>query len=135
MLTDEHMDYLLQIRETKPPLPERTVRVMLRALFWSPEEIEHGLVFLAMPPASKDAKPPAPVDVSDPLPPAPKLQKPADIKQNPFPVGSPLITSAKQHSEVQKVKSKSHVLAGAILGLVVLIISLVIYARFARVGN
>lgn len=127
------MNYLLQIRETKPPLPDRTVRVMLRALFWSPEEIERGIAFLAMPPAPKDALPPPPVDVSDPLPQATKTSKPADIRQNPFPVGSPLITSAKKHSAVQKGKAKTHFLAGAIAGLVVFIIGLVIYARFAGV--
>ena len=126
MLTDEQIDYLLQIRETKPPIPDKTVRVMLKALFWSPEEIDRGVAFLHVPPAPEGSLPPTPIDVSDPEPSVPK-EKPITIKQNPFPVGSPLLKNLK--SEAHKKKGPSF-WAGSVLGAVVFVAALIIYAVF-----
>lgn len=131
MLTDEQIDYLLQIRETKPPLSEKTVRVMLGALRWSPEEIQHGINFLNRPPAPEDAQPPTPVDVSDGEPSAP-TEKPIVIKQNPFPVGSPLLKNSK--SEIVNNKKLLR-FAGIIVGLIVFIEGLFVYAKLVGIGQ
>ncbi|MCR4311279.1 MAG: hypothetical protein NUV54_01790 [Candidatus Taylorbacteria bacterium] len=129
MLTDEQVDYLLQIRNTTPPLPERTVRVMLSSLRWSPETIEHAIAFLKQPPAPADAKPPAPIDVADkpPAPPAPP--RPIVIKQNPFPIGSPLLRSVQRHEEQHK-KKKYPLFVGAGIGFAFFVVALVVYSQF-----
>lgn len=133
MLNDEQIDYLLQIKATTPPLQERTVRVMLNALRWSPEEIRHALLFLKKSPAPPSpSSPAAPAEAKLPLSVAEgSLQIPSptiSIKQNPFPIGSPLVPKAP------KSKRWKHALhLGALLGLVVFLGGLILYARFVGV--
>lgn len=131
MLSDGQIDYLLQIEDTKPPLPERTVRVMLDALRWSPEEIEHGIKFLNRPPAAEKPKPAESlVKVPKPLaPPGIESQKPIVIKQNPFPIGSPLLKNTKHHSELLK-KKENHFIRGVIIGGIVFVAGLFAYGYF-----
>ncbi len=130
MLTEEQIDYLLQIRDTKPPLPEKTVRVMLSALRWSDETIDHAILFLARPAGTGEEKAPAPIDVSEPPPPPSPAPKPVNIKQNPFPIGSPLIRNARLH-EQRRRRLKHPFIDGAIFGLVIFIIGLVLFAQFS----
>ncbi|GEM_PF-6463948 len=129
MLTGEHIDYLLQIRETKPPIPDKTVRVMLAALFWSPDEIDRGIAFLHMPPAPEGALPPTPVNVADRAPVI--KERSITIKQNPFPVGSPLLNSVSPEAG----KKRRSFFAGALLGLLLFIAALVFYAVSSGVGQ
>ncbi|MDO8482576.1 MAG: hypothetical protein Q7S86_02025 [bacterium] len=131
MLTGEQIDYLLQIRDTKPPIADSTVRVMLGALFWSPEEINHGIVFLHLPPAPDGSLPPTPVNVGDRAPSVPK-EKPITIKQNPFPVGSPILNSAKPETSSKKRRLR---FAGAVFGCIVIVLALIGYVIFAGVGQ
>lgn len=129
MLTGEHIDYLLQIRETKPPIPDKTVRVMLAALFWSPEEIDRGIAFLHMPPAPEGALPPTPVNVAGRVPVI--KEKPITVKQNPFPVGSPLLKSVN----LDGGKKRRSFFAGAMAGLLVFVAALIAYAVLAGTGQ
>ena len=129
MLTEDQIHYLLQMRETVPVLPERTVRIMLGALRWSPEQIERAVTFLRIPPANPESKPPAPIQVEEPAP-IPILPKPVTIKQNPFPIGSPLLNSAKYHEVTQK-KPNNHFLAGSILGFVVVVAGVILYTKLS----
>src|SRR3989338_6639322 len=131
MLTGEQIDYLLQIRDTNPPIADSTVRVMLAALFWSPEEINHGIAFLHLPPAPEGSLPPTPVNVGDRAPSVPK-EKPIIIKQNPFPVGSSLLNSVKSETDGKKRRLR---FAGAILGCVVILLVLIGYVIFVGVGQ
>lgn len=131
MLSGDQIDYLLQIEDTKPTLPERTVRVMLGALRWSPEEIEHGIKFLNRPPATEEPKlfvKPS-VEVQNPVPLLPKPEKPIVIKQNPFPLGSPLFKNTKRRSELLKKKG-NHFIRGVIMGGMVFIAGLFAYGYF-----
>ena len=125
MLTGEQIDYLLQIRDTVPPISDNTVRVMLAALFWSPEEINHGIAFLHMPPAPEDALPPTPLDVGDHVPVI--KEKPIIVKQNPFPLGSPLLKTAEPDA---KNKKRHSFFRGAIAGLIVFVGAFIVYAVF-----
>ena len=129
MLTGEQIDYLLKIRDTKPSIADSTVRVMLAALFWSPEEINHGIAFLHLPPAPEGALPPKPINVGDSVPTVPK-EKPITIKQNPFPVGSSLLKSLKPEAANKK---RRLFFAGAALGILVFITVLVAYVWFVSV--
>ncbi len=129
MLSEDQIHYLFQIRDTTPALPERTVRVMLGALRWSPEQIEHAINFLKMPPADPRSKPPAPIQVEEPMP-IPIPPKQITIKQNPFPIGSPLMRSAKRHEEIQK-KPENHFVAGIVLGFVVVIAGVILYVKLS----
>ncbi|KKU65434.1 MAG: hypothetical protein UX89_C0029G0006 [Parcubacteria group bacterium GW2011_GWA2_47_16] len=131
MLTGEQIDYLLQIRDTNPPIADSTVRVMLAALFWSPEEINHGIAFLHLPPAPEGSLPPTPVNVGDRAPSVPK-EKPISIKQNPFPVGSSLLNAVKPETGNKK---KRLFLAGAVLGVVVFVAALFAYAVLTGTGR
>lgn len=131
MLTGEQIDYLLQIRDTKPSIPDKTVRVMLGALFWSPQEIDHAIVFLHMPPAPEGALPPVPVNVGDRVP-AVSKEKPITIKQNPFPLGSPLLNNVKPETGDKKRRLR---FAGAVLGLAVFVGTLIAYAVFTGTGQ
>lgn len=131
MLTGEQIDYLLQIRDTQPPIPDKTVRVMLGALFWSPQEIDHAIVFLHMPPAPDDALPPVPVNVGDRVPAVPK-EKPITVKQNPFPLGSPLLNNVKPEIGDKKRRLR---FAGAIFGLLVFVAALVVYGILTASGK
>jgi len=129
-MTDEQLAYLFQIKASKPSLADSTVRVMLSALRWTPEEIERALVFLkrppspSQPPSSKVFEPPTLV----------VLAKPINIKQNPFPIGtpgSPVTFGRKKNVEKDVVITKAsvhHSLAGAIIGLVVFVVGLLAYA-------
>lgn len=126
MLTGEQIDYLLQIRDTKPPISDKTVRVMLGALFWSPQEIDHAIVFLHMPPAPDDALPPVPVNVGDRVPAVPK-EKPITIKQNPFPLGSPLLNNVTPETSDKKERL---FFAGVVFGVVVFVGAIISYAIF-----
>lgn len=130
MLTEDQIDYLFQIRDSKPPLSADTVRVMLKALRWTSDEIERGINFLQRP----DAKPeleqvlatvPVPKVVETPKP---KPIAPAKIKQNPFPIGSPFVTNLKLQ---QEKRHKRLVIAGAVTGLIVFIVGIFVYAKFA----
>ncbi len=127
MLNDAQIDYLLQIKETKPPLSERTVRVMLQALRWPPSVVDQGIAFLKKPPAPYGALPPPPVFV-EPPPPA-LAPKPIEIKQNPFPVGSSHFRDVRRHEASRKNPNRHYVL-GALFGLAVFIAGLILYARF-----
>jgi len=131
MLNGEQIDYLLQIRDTKPPIADGTVRVMLGALFWSPEEIDHGIAFLHMPPAPEGSLPPKPVNVGEHAPVVPK-EKPITIKQNPFPVGSPLLNTVTPETGNKKRRS---LFAGAVFGFVVFAASVIGYVIFSDVGQ
>ena len=131
MLNDDQMDYLLQIRDTKPPIADKTVRVMLGALFWSPEEINHGIAFLHLPPAPEGSLPPTPVNVGDRAPSVPK-EKPISIKQNPFPIGSSLLNGAKPETDSKKRRLR---FAGAVLGCIVILLVLIGYVIFVGVGQ
>jgi hypothetical protein len=128
MLTDEQIGYLLQIRDTEPKLPERTVRVMLGALRWSPEVIEKGVEFLRIPPASEEAKPQNPKIFKEPDDPEVLPFKPIDIKQNPFPIGSPLIRKPNISEGIHK-KKISPIAGGLIVGIIVFAIWLLLYAQ------
>lgn len=131
MLTGEQIDYLLQIKDTKPSIPDKTVRVMLGALFWSPQEIDHAIDFLHMPPAPDDALPPVPVNVGDRVPAVPK-EKPITIKQNPFPIGSPLLNNVKPETGDKKRRLR---FAGAIFGFVIFVGVVISYATFSTSGQ
>lgn len=131
MLTGEQIDYLLQIRDTQPPIPDKTVRVMLGALFWSPQEIDHAIVFLHMPLAPDDALPPVPVNVGDRVPAVPK-ERPITVKQNPFPLGSPLLNNVKPETGDRKRRLR---FAGAVAGGIVIVLALIGYVIFSGVGQ
>ena len=53
--------------------------------------------------------------------------RPVIIKQNPFPIGSPLLKNTKHRSEFLGEK-KNHFLRGAIIGGVVFVVGLFAYA-------
>ncbi|MBI2476519.1 MAG: hypothetical protein HYV67_04755 [Candidatus Taylorbacteria bacterium] len=131
MLSDDQIDYLFQIKESKPPIPERTLRVMLKALRWSAEEIEHSLAFLKRPPREAAAAAPEPPRIYVPPPDESSLplRRPISLKQKPF-LGSPLTEISKQR---QKRKHRRLTLAGAVLGALVFLAGLIIFARFAGV--
>lgn len=128
MLTDEQVDYLLQIRDAKPPIPERTVRVMLSSLRWSPDEIEHGIAFLRKPPptraeteeARKAVAPVAPMPTAEP-----ELPKP-NLRQNPFPIGSPLFKGAAHRADAG-ARHRRFVFSGILSAFVLLLAGLLIY--------
>ena len=107
------------------------MRGMLGALRWTPETIDHAIAFLKQPLAPEDAKPPNPIDVSDA---PPEVPKPVSIKQNPFPIGSPLLKNARHHEELH-AKTKHPFLRGAVAGVIVLIAGLVLYARLGASGR
>jgi hypothetical protein len=125
MLTDEQIGYLLQIRDTKPALGAQTVRIMLGALRWSDEEIEKGLEFLKIPPAPENVKPTTPETYKEPPNPEVLSPKPINIKQNPFPIGSPLINGPSKREGFHKIKINP-VIGGLIVGCIVFIIILII---------
>ncbi len=104
---------------------------MLRALRWSPEEVEHGIQFLELPPAPEDAMAPAPIIFTEPVEPAPKT---ASIKQNPFPIGSPLLKAARRRAECDAAKRRP-VIFGFIVGLVVFWVGVLIYMNLSGAGK
>lgn len=129
MLTEDQIDYLFQIRDSKPAIPPDTVRVMLKALRWTPDEIEHGIDFLNRPDAKDEPEPePARAEASAPAVPVPLMPKPVKIKQNPFPVGSPFAKSLK---EKETKRHRRLIIAGAIAGFIFFVLGVLLYARFA----
>ncbi len=132
MLSDDQIDYLFQIKQSTPPIPDRTLRVMLKALRWSPEEIEHGLAFLKRPPL---AAAPRAARVYVPLPPEPltPLRKSISIKQDPFPIESRFVRDLKNgvRKARQEWKHATHV--GVIVGAIIFLVGLLVYARFMAV--
>ena len=135
MLSDEQMGYVLQIRDTKPPLSYGTVRIMLQALHWSPDEIKRAINFLKNPPeptsvsgeAWDNPKPPT-SDIEVNVKKIPNLN--ISIKQNPFPVGSPLLTTGN----ILEAKSREyHLISGAVLGFLILVAGIIAYGYFSGV--
>jgi hypothetical protein len=129
MLTGDQIDYLLKIEDTKPPLPDRTVRVMLYALRWAPEEVERGINFLKRAPSLN--KPKSVELASDAQKPSSEIvstQKPIIIKQDPFPVGSPLIKNTKNHSSFGG--RVDHFKTGIIVGGIIFMAGLFAYVYF-----
>jgi len=130
MLTEDQIDYLLQIKESKQSISERTARVMLHALRWTSEEIERGIAFLKQPdPKPEPALAPEAIVSAEPELPQPSL-KPITVKQNPFPVGSPFEKILKER---QEKRHNRLTVAGAIIGAAVFILGLVFYALFTGV--
>lgn len=130
MLTEEQIDYLLQIKASKQVISDDTVRVMLKALRWNSEEVEHGITFLNRPEAKEVPKPFVPEISDSPTAPTKSEFKPSSsikIKQNPFPLGSPFVAGQKKHQEKHH---KKIIYLGAFVGLLVFVILLIIYARF-----
>lgn len=154
MLNDAEIDYLLELRDARPILPEKTVRVILGALNWKPESIERGLQFLHQPEGegfvTKDEKsnvaeqfvsgllptftPPKIIEVSaekrvytSPLS--------VNIKQKPFPIHSNLIHGEKKSSEEKKgfFSGRKGVVHGVITGFTFFVSLLIIYAYFSTV--
>ncbi|MEK7575088.1 MAG: hypothetical protein AAB511_02570 [Patescibacteria group bacterium] len=126
MLAEDQIDYLFQIRDSKPAIPADTVRVMLKALRWNPEEIDHGIDFLN--------RPDAPVSVEKALTQVseanisniePEISRPIKIKQNPFPVGSPFATGLKQQ---EAKRHKRLMIVGGVAGFLVFVVGLFAYA-------
>jgi len=132
MLSEDQIDYLLQIKASKQVIPNDTVRVMLKALRWAPEEIERGVAFLNRPEAKEEPTKPVPAGVPAPVPakPEPKVSSSIKIKQNPFPVGSPFVAKQQVHREK---RHKSIIFLGALLGVVVFIVAVIIFAKFSGV--
>lgn len=133
MLSDEQMGYVLQIRETEPPLPESTIRIMLKALRWSPDDINRTIIFLKSPPAP-DSR-----ETADNLPATPpKEDNPKEssrvseinIKQTPFPIGSPFSATPKSQTGNGR---KRPALAGAIFGFLVFLVGLIAYGYFSGI--
>ena len=132
MLTDDQIGYLLQIRDTKPALSEKTVRVMLGALRWSSESIDDGIKFLKLPPAPEGTEPIIPEEFKESSNQEELPLKQINIKQNPFPIGSPLINSPKRKEwGISKIRINP-ITAGLIVGVIVLFIWLVMYAKIAQ---
>lgn len=129
VLNENQIDYLLQLKKTVPPLQEKTAMVMLRALRWSPEEVEHGIAFLELPPAPLDAKPPEPIKFTEPVDPASEPPKPVNIRQTPFPIGSPLLKSARHRAEVDIAKRRP-IIFGFVVGFIIFCVGVILYMNF-----
>ncbi|MSU54925.1 MAG: hypothetical protein EXS46_00090 [Candidatus Taylorbacteria bacterium] len=136
MLTDDQIGYLMKIGDSNPPLPEQTVKIMLTALKWSPEEIKHGVNFLNRPHLYVK---PTPVSVPSPLEQtnSPKIinpvvfLKPIVIKQNPFPIGSPLFKKSLMGQKSQP--HRKHLIAwGTALGVTGFFVGYLVYDKFAK---
>jgi len=137
MLSEDQIDYLLQIKASKQVIPNDTVRVMLKALRWQPDEIERGITFLNRPEVKEEPKPvaaemSAPEQALEPEEPKLKPIPSIKIKQNPFPVGSPFAQSKQPHREK---RHKKIIYLGAFLGLVVFIVAIIFYTRMNGVGQ
>ncbi len=129
MLTDDQIDYLLQIKKSASPIGENTARVMLDALRWSAEDIDRGIAFLNRAPEteSKLAEKPQVVIEEAPVSKPETIKKQVSIKQDPFPVGSTYTKILKQKEEV---RGNNHSIAGMITGLVLLIVCILLYTYF-----
>lgn len=119
MLSHEQIGYILQIKAARPPLAESTVRTMLGAIRWSPEEIEHAITFLKLGPAPEPPPTPAnaessvnsqefqmpgsPVGVGAPPPPPEDFKPPESIsiKQVPFAPTAPVVVAAVGRSHAR----------------------------------
>ncbi len=124
MLTEDQIDYLFQIKESKPKIPDDTVMVMLKALHWTSEEIKRGIAFLKRPPESAIPSVRSPYVSPEDIP--PQLDPSIVIKQNPFPIGSPFAGVLKQQEEK---KHSRLTLAVAIIGAVIFLAGVLVYAR------
>ncbi|MDO8482843.1 MAG: hypothetical protein Q7S86_03430 [bacterium] len=130
MLSEDQIDYLLQIKETKPAISDSTVQIMLEALRWDPKEIERGIAFLNRPYVKTNGML-ASMTYLEPVAPALNLPKPIIIKQHPFPIGSPFV---KHEKHKQNKKHKQQAIAGAIFGGVLFVVGVIVYARLTGAG-
>ncbi|MES2088129.1 MAG: hypothetical protein V4467_04035 [Patescibacteria group bacterium] len=127
MLSEDKIDYLLQIRDSKPGLRPETVKVILRALRWDEDEIARGLEFLKRPAPSVAAAVPTPVELAESDEEVPDEPKPIVIKQNPFPLGAPHHKLVAQRKEN---RHNHHVLAGFVFGAIVITSFLIWYGYY-----
>lgn len=130
MLSEDKIDYLLQIRDSKPPLRSDTVRIILSALRWDEEEIQRGLEFLGRPGATDAQYQAQKVPLSEPEI-SVEQGKPINIKQNPFPLGTPF---AKMIQVERERMHTHHVLAGFMFGGIFISVVMVVYAYIQNAG-
>ena len=130
MLTDGQIDYLLQLRKSKDRIPNDTVRIMLSALRWSDGDIDRALAFINKQFDTENQKndhvalaSEAEIDTNISQVVAPAV----NIKQNPFPVGSPFHQNLKK---IEELKGNRHALLGVVFGLFVFLAGVLAFSFF-----
>lgn len=128
MLTDGQIDYLLQLRKSKDRIPNDTVRIMLGALKWSDGDIDRAISFINKQFDTENENSKHAVlasqsqlatDISQAVIPV------VNIKQNPFPVGSPFHQNLKR---IEELKGNRHGLLGVVFGLLVFLAGVLAYS-------